>query len=61
MKMQSINRRVLQYLIQDVKGLLPIALFVSGYTYYHTKHSQMRRDIFKNKSKLFGGLNNPQY
>jgi hypothetical protein len=59
--MQPINRRALQYLFQDVKSFLPVGIFIAGYTYYHTKHTQLRRDLFKNKSNLFGGLKNPQY
>ncbi len=31
------------------------------YVFYYKKSEEIRGDKFKNKSKLFGGLKNPQY
>lgn len=40
---------------------VPLLTVGIGYSYYLFKNHRIRCDTFKNKSRLFGGLKNPQY
>jgi hypothetical protein len=39
----------------------PVLFAMVMYAEYYRKNTEARSDSFKNKSRLFGGLKNPQY
>lgn len=49
------------YILSNSGRIILGATPIGVYAYYYRVATEMRTDKFKNKSRLFGGLKNPQH